>query len=331
MDKEELYYKLEDYLDGKLSETEQEALQKQIATDEEAAEQLALLRLERELANLMTDDKIDAKMQQWSKEKAVRRQSERNGQEISKRENGKGHVYWRSVVLGLLFFTLAVVGGYWLLLYSPPIQAPETINEQESEQSTSEGKALRPIEDEPPSRQEPAQINPAEKETPPSQKAPPIAEKQNTKRAAIQQLALAAAAATSPIGDMKFRGKNDQRNEEESILGKGYRLMGEGKLDEARQVLSEIPEAEKSLHQNAQQYIAYIHFEQKDYEATIPILENLIGIGYADKEKMKWLLALSYLAIGNETQGLELTKAIAESDRKSSFQKAAATLLQELD
>ena len=114
MDKEALYYKLEDYLDGKLSEKERGELQTRIATDEQVAEHLALVRMERELAGLMADDELEAKMQQWAGEDDTRRRKEENrlGQDGL---NGPSSKRWW---LGLLFAILVLVIGYRLL--SPP-------------------------------------------------------------------------------------------------------------------------------------------------------------------------------------------------------------------
>ena len=53
MDKEALYYMLEDYLDGRLSEKESATIRQLIANDEAVAEQFKLVKLEREMASVI--------------------------------------------------------------------------------------------------------------------------------------------------------------------------------------------------------------------------------------------------------------------------------------
>ncbi|MCB0554905.1 MAG: hypothetical protein KDD02_15240 [Phaeodactylibacter sp.] len=331
MDKEALYYKLEDYLDGKLSEKERGELQTRIATDEQVAEHLALVRMERELAGLMADDELEAKMQQWAGEADTRRRKEENrlGQDGL---NGPSSKRWW---LGLLFAILVLVIGYRLL--SPP---GPTEGEHVEEAAPLEEEPLLPAVEVPaekpaaPSRQQPQQPVPGEKATPPPSpsQSPPVAAEKPAQPDRAQQLALAIAASTSPIRNMGTRSNGNPAAEaEEPPLEKGFRLMSEGQLAEARQTLESIPPEPRGLYLNARQYLAYIYFEQKDYETAIPVFEELTRIGYTDKDKMKWYLALAYLSAGQPAEGLPLVREVAQNEKEEAFQKAAKGLLVALD
>jgi tetratricopeptide (TPR) repeat protein len=181
-------------------------------------------------------------------------------------------------------------------------------------------------------------LQPSSQETAPAPKTteqepeamPPIANAQETASPAaeMQQLALAVATNTSPTGGLNIVRKGEQANE--SPLAKGYRLMGEGKLDEAESVLLTVPEAQERRYLNAQQYLAFIYFEKGEYEKVIPILENLTQQPYSQQAEMEWYLALSYLATENP-KGLDALKQVATESASSEIQEKAQQLLDEIN
>lgn len=334
MDKDEaLYYKLEEFLDGKLPEKEREELQNRIATDEQVAEQLALVRLERELAGLMADDELEARMQQWSGETETRRQEEENGlgREDDKRRTGGRRV------AGLLIVVVSLVVGYWLFnpgAPEPPAEPPAG-EENTGELPQRESAPPPPVSDTPGKESEPSGQQQPERQTPsrpssPNPSPPIAAEKPARQDNRAQQLAMAIAASTSPIEDIGTRSTPEPGGEEPP-LEKGFRLLAEGKLDEARQTLESIPPEPRGRYLNARQYLAYTCFEQKDYKAAIPIFEELIEIGYVDEDKMKWYLALSYLSEGRPDKGLPMAREVAGNEREKEAQQAAKALLEALE
>ena len=102
-------------------------------------------------------------------------------------------------------------------------------------------------------------------------------------------------------------------------------MMG-GKLEEAQKVLKAINEENEALFLNAQQYLAYIYFEQQNYKASIPIFKQLIGNNYQDKEKMQWCLALSYLITAQAEKGQELINQIAKDTNDKNIKERATIL-----
>lgn len=328
---EALYYQLEDYLDGKLPEKESKALQARIAAEEEVAEQLALVRLERELARLMDEDEMEAKMKQWAG-----KPKEENGAPPAGRGGGNRWL-WGGVILACL---LAV--GYWFFMPEPPPggQGQEQIGaDQPNEPSSPDEGTLSPDAQQggetTTSGQERQLTDTVPGTAPPPtapEKKPPVAEtptRQEKDKA--QQLALALAKTTSPIEHTGARNA-DRRSadEEESPLDKGFRLMGENNLKGARETLEAIPPEPRGVYLNARQYLAYVYFEQGDYQAAIPVFEDLIRIPYADAGKMKWYLALAYLSTGNTGKGLPLAREVAANDREKKAQEAAVKLLRDL-
>lgn len=68
MDKAALHEKLDLYLKGSLNTSEQAEVQHLIDTDKRVAEQLELVRLEQELAEVLIDKKLDEMMRAWNEE-----------------------------------------------------------------------------------------------------------------------------------------------------------------------------------------------------------------------------------------------------------------------
>lgn len=321
---EALYYQLEDYLDGKLTEEQRRDLQARIAAEEEVAEQLALVRLERELARLMDEDEMDAKIKQWAGKR-----EEENGAPPAGR-GGVNRWLWG----GVIFVCLLAV-GYWLFVYEPPPggQGQEQIGvDQHNEPSSPEEKQGGETTT---SGQERQLTDTVPGTAPPPtdpQKNPPVAEKPTRQeKGKAEQLALALAKTTSPIGHTGARSAGRRSaDEEESPLDKGFRLMGENNLEEARKTLEAIPPEPRGIYLNARQYLAYVYFEQGDYQAAIPVFEDLIRIPYADAGKMKWYLALAYLSTGDTGKGLPLAREVAANGNEKEAQEAAVKLLRDL-
>lgn len=328
---EALYYQLEDYLDGKLPEKESKALQARIAAEEEVAEQLALVRLERELARLMDEDEMEAKIKQWAGKREDPQQEKENGAPPAGRGGGNRWLWG-----GVVFVCLLAV-GYWLIV--PELQSENQGQEQIGvEPSPEDEGTLSPDAEQggetTTSGEERQLTDTVPRTVPPSPapQGPPVAEKPTLQQKKIaQQLALALAETTSPIEHTGARSAGRRSaDEEESPLDKGFRLMGENNLTEARETLEAIPPKPRGVYRNARQYLAYIYFEQGDYNAAIPIFKELISIQYADTGKMKWYLALSYLSTGQLEAGLPLAREVAASDKEKKAQEAAIKLLKDL-
>jgi anti-sigma factor RsiW len=62
---EELFFKIEDYLDGKLSQAEATTFEQEIAADRELAETVEMHRFEREGLDFMAEENLRKKIIGW--------------------------------------------------------------------------------------------------------------------------------------------------------------------------------------------------------------------------------------------------------------------------
>lgn len=326
MDKAALHEKLDAYLKGSLDAAEQAEVRQLIDSDKRVAEQLELVRLEQELAEVMVDEKLDEMMKAWNEESPSPSPISDTAPKPKAGSFPGQWVMWGSVLIicaGLVFWS-----------WPSPQETASTDTVNEDPPSSVQSEDTEPSVDaptetatsEPPAQETKKAPAPAKKE---SKTPPPIASaKEPQPSEAIQQLALAVATNTSPTGGLNIVRKGEQANE--SPLAKGYRLMGEGKLDEAESALLTVPEAQERRYLNAQQYLAFIYFEKGEYGKVIPILENLTQQPYSQQAEMEWYLALSYLATENP-KGLEALKQVTTESTSPEIQEKAQQLLDEIN
>lgn len=326
MDKAALYEKLDAYLKGSLNTAEQAEVRHLIDSDKSVAEQLELVRLEQALAEVMVDEKLEEMMKSWNEESSSPSPISDTAPKPKAGSFPGKWVMWGSVLIicaGLV---------YWSWPPSHETGASDVVNEEPPSSVKSEN--TEPTIDanteaatsEPATQETKKTPAPAKKE---SKTPPPIASaKEPQPSTAMQQLALAVATNTSPTGGLNIVRKGEQANE--SPLAKGYRLMGEGKLDEAESALLTVPETQERRYLNAQQYLAFIYFEKGEYEKVIPILEDLTQQPYSQQAEMEWYLALSYLATENP-KGLEALKQVATESASPEIQKEAQQILDEIN
>ncbi|MBV6653005.1 MAG: hypothetical protein KI786_04570, partial [Mameliella sp.] len=258
MDKAALYEKLDAYLKGSLNTAEQAEVRHLIDSDKSVAEQLELVRLEQALAEVMVDEKLEEMMKSWNEESSSPSPISDTAPKPKAGSFPGKWVMWGSVLIicaGLV---------YWSWPPSHETGASDVVNEEPPSSVKSEN--TEPTIDanteaatsEPATQETKKTPAPAKKE---SKTPPPIASaKEPQPSTAMQQLALAVATNTSPTGGLNIVRKGEQANE--SPLAKGYRLMGEGKLDEAESALLTVPETQERRYLNAQQYLAFIYFEK---------------------------------------------------------------------
>ncbi|PHN02233.1 hypothetical protein [Flavilitoribacter nigricans] len=343
MDKESIYYQLEDYLDDKLPAAEKEALRQRINTEDEVAEQLALLRLERELAAVMIDDELDAKMEAWASEPDLREPANENNtppesvQDDEPKPNASRR--WLSVLL-----VLAGIGVvFYLLMPSAPLPSEdpgtsdingEILPSDPRDGSTeTEVPGIQPVDEaEQPTSTEPMStpsVTPPVDSEPKSTKKPdrPVAENDNTPTDRLQQLALAQAEIVSPINNTRTSRSSGDPDPDESLISKGSRLMDNGDLPGAVEIFKSIPPEQQGEYRNAQQYLGFIYFEQDSFTQAIPLFRELIEKGYYDMDKMRWYLALAELATG-VTSDLGPIDELATNSGDRDVRKAAAQFLE---
>lgn len=327
MDKATLHEKLDAYLKGSLNAAEQAEVRQLIDSDKEVAEHLELVRLEQELAEVMVNEKLEEMMKAWNEEAS----SPSAISDSSPRPHA-GNFPGKWTIGGLVIIVFA-----GLLIWSWPSdeerEAFDVVTETpssspQSDETGPSGSASNKAESlQPPSQETMPAPGSAEQEP---EASPPIANTKETTSpsAEMQQLALAVANTTSPIAGLKIVKRGAQTNK--SPLAKGYRLMGEGKLDEAEPALLTVPESQNRQYLNAQQYLAFIYFEKGKYEQVIPILENLTQQPYSQQAEMEWYLALSYLATEN-AKGLDALKQVATQSASADIRQKAQQLLDEIN
>jgi tetratricopeptide (TPR) repeat protein len=327
MDKATLHEKLDAYLKGRLDAAEQAEVRQLIDSDKDVADQLELVRLEQELAEVLVDEKLDEMMKSWDEEEpSPNAVSDSSPKPNASKFPGKWTT-WGFVII--VFIGLLI----WSWSSGEESEALNAVTETPSSvPQLNETETLGDTPKKAESLQLPSQeINPAQgtsKQEP--EATPPIANAQKTAApsAEMQQLALAVAKTTSPIDGLEIIKRGAQADEPSLI--KGYRLMGEGKLDEAKSALLTVTEARGRQYLNAQQYLAFIYFEKGEYEKSIPILENLTQQPYSQQAEMEWYLALSYLATENP-KGLEALKQVVTESTSPEIQDKAQQLLDKIN
>lgn len=323
MNKEILYQQLAYYLDDKLSADERAALQHQIDTNEEVAKELALLRMEKELAALLIEEDLDKKMATWNKE-----MDQHTGQDTPPPTQTKDRTTKPSNPGKWLILLLACISIIGFYLYSIE---PAPVLEEQQELPSSPPK----VDD---YQQAPGEPQEEENTVPPSApdlspQQPPVADQKNTPKQTTQLIALAEAQSDSPIDNILLRDTRSTNPKSENPIEKALLLLKNKELNAAQSVLHNVSkQPNEELYKNAQQYLAYLYFEQKQYELAIPILENLLSMNFYDKPNMEWYLSLAYLATKKEDAGRKLVAKIATStdpDYKD-LQLKAQSLLEKL-
>lgn len=327
MDKATLHEKLDAYLKGSLDAAEQAEVRQLIDSDKDVADQLELVRLERELAEVMIDEKLDEMMKAWNEEASPPTAvADGSPQPNASKFPGKWAAWGFVIVVFTGFLIWSWPSGEESEALNAVTETPSSV--PQLNETETPGDTPKKTESLQPSSQETAPATGTGEQEP--EATPPIANDQEAAppAAEMQQLALAVANTTSPIAGLKIVRRGAQANE--PPLAKGYRLMGEGKLDEAKSALLTVPESQERQYLNAQQYLAFIHFEKGEYEKSIPILESLTQQPYSQQAEMEWYLALAYLATKNP-KGLDALKQVAAQSASPKILQQAKQLLGQIN
>lgn len=328
---EELNEQLEAYLSGNLSAEEAEEVRRRIAGEEEVAEAIALLRLERELAAVMVDDALEEKMREWEAEGAADSPAPAAAPPDSSPSGEDRYTGWLWLLL-LLLIAMLVAWALWGGTpgsETPPSERPTT-EENLSDRSTSPEKA--PASEPAPAAPAREGIDPERPAAPTTAQPPVVAERPAVPERdnSSRQLALAAIAVADPFAGQTLRGTDAEPPMDEPPIITARRLIGEEEYTRAREVLEAIPVAQSGEYFNARQFLAYLDVLEGNYVAAIPKFSELIEMGYLDADKMRRYLALCYLATGEESRGLKLMRTVAESARDAEQKRAAQAFLERL-
>ncbi|MEN0002755.1 MAG: hypothetical protein AAF798_01380 [Bacteroidota bacterium] len=321
MDKDDKRFLLIDnYLNGKLSSEEEAEVEAQLKHDEELSEIYALLRLEREMADVLLENAIEAKMKAWKTEQTGIKEPV----ELPKK---KRKINWLPFVIVGLVVVLAGV-FYTPTFLEEPADSPSSIGPQSSP---------RPVVEPPGAEQTPKADDPKEaseapttKESIPSKK--PTASKEAEKIIDDQasQLRQLAMAQLEELSDrMNRAGRTTKRPVKgATLLERGEFYFQANQLDSAKLVLETISE-EVDDYLGAQELLVYTYIKTKDFNSAIPILVNLLELEPIDEEQLRLCLGLAYVANSQEKAGFDILETLSSSGRDAKVKEVASAFLEE--
>lgn len=283
---------IQDYLDGKLSSEAQQAFEAQMATDPALAEEVGVHRLEREMMDMMLEDDIDNKMQEWQKEKA----------QLPARTKGSMRLW--------LLIMIIIIGVAVLLFFI--LRSNSTGNSQQTPSSTTVPKNETSQPQEPAKKKYNGPVadteeKPAKKETPTSNR--------NT-----ELIAMAEEFGGSPEFAGSFvRSAADA----ESRFDSASVLIQEKRYDAAIRLLQSIPNDDPEMYLNARLNLGYLYFLKQNFKAAIPPLKYAASNrDYLYAEAAEWYLTLAYLGSGNRGEVEKRLNAILADAEHAYYQKA---------
>lgn len=263
----QLFFKIEDYLAGKLPPEEVAAFERDIAADPELAETVEMQRLERESLEFMLEQNLRSKMEAWKTAPPP--------DEPRSAKPGGGFLRWIWVGLGAA--ALLVVAFYFIKnKNSNPATTPEnpTPRQQSAPQKTPYtgpvAEAPYPI---PPSQNQPAQ----------SLKNQPAGQ--------FAALARDAYAGTRTSWGTTIRGDADDRVD--SIFAEAKKWMDDGKPQNALRALDKIKTRDDPIV--AEQGLilkAHAHFQAGNFAQAAEIFAVVMQSG-GNRDEAQWLLLVS--------------------------------------
>lgn len=289
---------IQDYLDGKLSSEAQQAFEAQMATDAALAEEVGVHRLEREMMDMMLEDDIDNKMQEWQKEKV----------QLPQRAKGSNRLW--------LLITIIIIGVALLLFFilrsnstensqqTPSSSIPK--NETSQPQAPAQKKYNGPVAN--------TEEKPAKKETSPS----------NGK---AEMIAMAEEFGGTPAFAGSFvRSAADA----ESRFDSASVLIQEKRYDAAIRLLQTIPNDDPEIYLNSHLNLGYLYFLQQNFNAAIPHFTYAASNrDYLYAESAEWYLVLANLGSGKTAEAEKSLNKIL-SDAGHSYYKQALALKKRL-
>ena len=281
---------IQNYLDSKMSAAERQAFEEQLATDSSLANEVGVHRLEREMMDILLEDDISDKMQEWQQEKA----------QLPKRTNGQWK--WGIIIAGLIGIALLVF--YLSRSDSDTIQntqpiPTDSIQQKENLQTEEKGKESKPTK---------KYNGPVADSEEKNSKAESGSQNNNK-----ELIAMAEEFGGSP----EFAGTFVRSAAEaESQFDSANVFIRDKRYDEAIRMLKTIPNDNPEIFLNARLNLGYLYFLKKNFRAAIPVLSDAANSpDYLYTEAAEWYLTLSYLGNNQQTQLKEsLNKILADAD-----------------
>lgn len=281
---------IQNYLDGKMSAAERQTFEAQMDTDASLADEVGVHRVEREMMDILLEDDISNKMQEWQQEKA----------QLPKRTNGQWKwgviIVWLIVIALLLVYLLRSKSDTTQNTPSSPIDSIQQKENLQTEEKVEESK---------PTKKYNGPVADSEEKNPKKENG-----SQNQNR---ELLAMAEEFGGSP----EFAGTFVRSAAEaESRLDSANVFIRDKRYDEAIRLLQTIPNDNPEVFLNARLNLGYLYFLKKNFRAAIPALSYAANNrDYLYAEAAEWYLTLSYLGSNQQTQLKEhLNKILADAD-----------------
>lgn len=268
---EHTFYKIEDYLMGKLPPAEVDAFEQEIAADPELAETVEIQRIEREGLLYMMGEDLRAKLKQWETSPPP---------PFGEPEPQPSKRRWWLGGLAVAFIGVALV--VWQLTGSV---GPTEVPAQPPKEHTS-----------PPAQQTETPSPVANEETTPSTKQP---QADRYDRAQLATLSTAEYGNKLPSHIFPDNVKSDG-TAAESPLSPAVATLSQPKPDFKKaigELLKISPQAYPNEYGKAQEMLAHVYFNDRQFPKAAAIFQKMIdkGLSPAEKDQTEWYLLLSLL------------------------------------
>ena len=265
---EDLFFKIEDYLKGKLSREEAIKMEREMAGDPNLAELVEKQRLENEGLEYLVEEELLTKIQEWEADSA--------GQKNSGRGNRN---FLLSILLGVLI--LCIVG--FLLIPKGKDTIPEDQNP--APEAPLELQPEQIEKEEPPTR---------ENQEPPEDR--PVAEKQENQNASPKYLAVFSANYEVPE-HLKTYSRTVEEQNPETTLESGLKAFVDSDWSTVIEEFSRIDSLQSpSDFRIANEYLAHAYLQARQFAKATGIFESMVPVSDGSAlDRTEWYLMLSLL------------------------------------
>lgn len=307
---EEQFYKIEDYLKGKLSEREHKAFEHKMKTSPSLSREVEKQRMERQGLEYILEKDLRAKMKEWQPAATPKKQH---------------YLWW---ITALLLVVSASVWGVYKLNIEPELKTSPT--QPEPETTTP-----------PPVNTEPEKVPAPPNEQPPVARQEPIESNGKGKTASPQKdyLALAESAYTLPEHlntTLKSPIEEDTANTPQAILNKGISAFSNGNYSEALAMFQQLAQEDSTeLYEQAYEWMAHTHFQMQEFEAAAEKFRSIANSDYSAfiLDRAEWYLLLSLLPNypEHEDEAKALIEKMTEPENYHLYESSAKAIAAQLN
>ncbi len=305
----QLFYKIEDYLKGKLPIEEVTAFEKEIAADPSLAEMVDMHRFEKEGMEYLVEQDLRQKIKDWETNPTIKR-----------RINLKIII---SVAAGILILVFAV----WFFFFKTP-EKREIVNEDPptEKESIDQNETPKKEEEEKPKLRKDIAETGKEKNELSTPKTDQIERSQNK--------LLALAENNYVLPDNLSSGLRSGNSENpENILSAGLKAFADDQMEKAILEFNKIDkEKNPAEYELAQEYLAHAYFKSRQFDKSAQLFKAIADDSSFNKGEPEWYLLLSLIGdyANKKVEADALLKKIS-SDTLHSHQQDAIQLKAKLD